>query len=73
MATELPPLRFKTTGSLANLLWLMGRQAPSLAPKLKHGVTSLANMRPGDFVFFAVYALARLVSPMSSFLTLLEY
>jgi hypothetical protein len=25
MAAELPPLRFKTTGSLANLRWLMGR------------------------------------------------
>jgi hypothetical protein len=31
-------------------------------------------MRPGDFVFFAAYALARLVPPLSSFfLTLLEY
>jgi hypothetical protein len=31
-------------------------------------------MRPGDFVFFAAYTLARLVPPLSSFfLTLLEY
>jgi hypothetical protein len=31
-------------------------------------------MRPGDFVFFAAYALVGLVSPLSSFfLTLLEY
>jgi hypothetical protein len=52
----------------------MGWQAPGLAPKLKHGVTSLANMRPGDFVFFTTYALAELVPPLSSFfLTLLEY
>jgi hypothetical protein len=37
-------------------------------------VTSLANMRPGDFVFFAAYALARLLSALSSFfLMLLEY
>jgi hypothetical protein len=52
----------------------MGCQAPGLAPKLKHGVTSLANMGPRDFIFFAVYALAGLVPPPSSFfLKLLEY
>jgi hypothetical protein len=51
----------------------MGWQGPSLASKLKNGTASLANMRPGDFVFFAVYALARLVPLLSSFLTLLEY
>jgi hypothetical protein len=35
---------------------------------------SLANMGTGDFIFFVVYALARLVPPLSSFfLTLLEY
>jgi hypothetical protein len=35
---------------------------------------SLANMRPGDFVFFVAYALAGLVpSLFSFFLTLLEY
>jgi hypothetical protein len=26
--------------------------------KLKHGIVSLANMEPGYFVFFVVYALA---------------
>jgi hypothetical protein len=41
--------------------------------KVKSGAASLANMRPGDFVFFAAYALAGLVPPLSSFLTLLEY
>jgi hypothetical protein len=52
----------------------MGWQTPGLAPKLKHGVTSLANMRSGDFIFFTTYALAELVPPLSSFfLTLLEY
>jgi hypothetical protein len=52
----------------------MGWQAPGLASKLKHGVASLANMGPGDFVFFVAYALAGLVPPLSSFfLTLLEY
>jgi hypothetical protein len=52
----------------------MGCQAPGLAPKLKHGVTSLANMGPREFIFFAVYALAGLVPPPSSFfLKLLEY
>jgi hypothetical protein len=73
MVTEFPPSRFKTTGSLAILWRLMGWRAPGLAPKLKHGVTSLANMRLGDFIFFAAYALAELVSSLSSFfLTLLE-
>jgi hypothetical protein len=52
----------------------MGWQAPGLASKLKHEVTSLANMGPGDFVFFVAYALAGLVPSLSSFfLTLLEY
>jgi hypothetical protein len=40
---------------------------------VKSGAASLANMRPGNFVFFAAYALAGLVPPLSSFLTLLEY
>jgi hypothetical protein len=52
MAAELPPSRLKTTGSLASLRWLMGWQASGHMPKLKHGAASLANMRPGDFVFF---------------------
>jgi hypothetical protein len=74
MAVELPPLRFKMTGSLASLWRLMGWQVSGLAPRLKHGVTSLVNMRLGDFVFFAAYALAGLVPSLSSsFLTLLEY
>jgi hypothetical protein len=50
----------------------MGWQAPQLACKVKSGAASLANMRPGDFVFFVAYDLAGLVSPLSSFfLTLL--
>jgi hypothetical protein len=74
MAGELPPSWFKTTGSLTSLRRLMGWQAPGLASKLKNGAVSLANMRPGDFVFFAAHTLARLVPPLSSFfLTLLEY
>jgi hypothetical protein len=74
MATELPPSWFKTTGSLASLRRLMGWQAPGPAPKLKHRAALLANMRSGDFVFFAAYALAGLVTPLSYFLlTLLEY
>jgi hypothetical protein len=74
MAAELPPSRFKTTGSLASLRRLMGWQAPGLTCKVKSGAASQANMRPGDFVFFATYALAGPVPPLSSFfLTLLEY
>jgi hypothetical protein len=74
MAAELPPSWFKTTGPLASLRWLMGWQAPGLMCKVKSGVASRANMRPGDFVFFMAYALAGMVLPLSSFLlTLLEY
>jgi hypothetical protein len=74
MAAELPPSRFKMMSSLASLQRLMGWQAPGLTFKLKHGAVSLANMRLGDFVFFATYALAGLVPPLSSFfLMLLEY
>jgi hypothetical protein len=73
MAAELPPSRFKMIGSLASLRWLMGWQVPCIACKVKSGATSLANMRPGDFVFFVAYALAGLVPPLSSFLTLLVY
>jgi hypothetical protein len=74
MAAELTPSQFKTTGSLTSLRRLMGWHAPDLAPKLKHGVASLANMGLEDFVFFVTYALAGLVLPLSSFfLTLLEY
>jgi hypothetical protein len=72
MVAELPPSRFKTTGSLASLRRLMGWQAPGLVCKVKSRAASLANMRPGDFVFFTAYALAGLVPPLSSFLTLLE-
>jgi hypothetical protein len=74
MVAELPPSRFKMMGSLASLQWLMGWQVPGLTSKLKHGAASLANMRPGDFIFFETYVLAGLVPPLSSFfLTLLEY
>jgi hypothetical protein len=74
MAAELPPSRFKTTGSLASLRRLMGWQVPGLVCKVKSGAASLANMRSRDFVFFAAYALAALVPPLSSFfLMLLEY
>jgi hypothetical protein len=74
MAAELPPLRFKMTGSLAHLRRLMGWQAPGLTCKVKSGAASLANMRPGDFVSFVAYTLVGLVPPLSSFfLTLLEY
>jgi hypothetical protein len=74
MAAELPSSRFRTMGSLASLRRLMGWQAPGFEPRLKHGIASLANMEPRDFIFFSVYTLPRLVPPLSSFfLTLLEY
>jgi hypothetical protein len=74
MATELPSSWFRMMGSLASLWLLMGWQAPGFEPRLMHGITSLASMEPGDFIFFSAYALARLVPPLSSFfLMLLEY
>jgi hypothetical protein len=52
----------------------MGWQAPGFEHRLKHGVVPLANLAPGDFVFFSAYALAGLVPPVSSFfLMLLEF
>jgi hypothetical protein len=74
MAAELPPSRFRSSGSLASLRRLMGWQAPGFEHRLKHGVVPLANLAPGDFVFFSAYALAGLVPPVSSFfLMLLEF
>jgi hypothetical protein len=52
----------------------MGWQAPSLTPKLKHRVASLAGLVLSLSSFFAVYTLAGLVLSLSSFFfTLLEY
>jgi hypothetical protein len=52
----------------------MGWQAPGFEHRLKRGVVPLANLEPGDFVFFSAYALAGLVPPLSSFfLMLLEF
>jgi hypothetical protein len=74
MAAELPPSRFRSSGSLVSLRWLMGWQAPSFEHKLKRGVVPLTNLAPGNFVFFSAYALAGLVPPLSSFfLMLLEF
>jgi hypothetical protein len=74
MVAELPPSRFRSSGSLASLRWLMGWQAPGFEHKLKRGVVPLANLAPGDFVFFSAYAPAGLVPPVSSFfLMLLEF
>jgi hypothetical protein len=46
MAAELPPSRFKTTGSLASLRRLMGRQVPGLTCKVKSGAAVLAPRPP---------------------------
>jgi hypothetical protein len=54
MAAKLPPSWFKMTGSLSSLRRLMGWQVLGLAPKLKHGVALLANMRPGDCLLCSV-------------------
>jgi hypothetical protein len=74
MAVELPPSRFGSSGSLASLRRLMGWQEPSFEHRLKRGVVPLANLAPGDFVFFSAYALAGLVPLMPLFfLMLLEF
>jgi hypothetical protein len=52
----------------------MGWQAPGFEHRLKRGVMLLANLEPGDFVFFSLHALAGLVPLLSSFfLMLLEF
>jgi hypothetical protein len=71
MAAELPPSWFRSSGSLASLRRLMGWQAPGFEHRLKRGVMLLANLEPGDFVFFSAYALAGLVPPLSSFFHML--
>jgi hypothetical protein len=71
MAAELPPSRFRSSSSLASLRRLMGWQAPGFEHRLKRGVMPLANLAPGDFVFFSAYALAGLVPPVSSFFFML--
>jgi hypothetical protein len=74
MAAELPPSWLRLLGSLASLRRLMGWQVPGFEHRLKRRVVPLANLAPGDFVFFSAYALARLVPPVSSFfLMLLEF
>jgi hypothetical protein len=74
MAAELPPSRFRSSGSLVSLRRLMGWQAPGFEHRLKRGVVPLANLKPANFVFFSAYALAGLVLSLSSFfLMLLEF
>jgi hypothetical protein len=74
MVVELPPSWFRLSISLANLRRLMGWQAPGFKHRLKHRVVPLANLEPGDFIFFSAYALAGMVPPLSSFfLMLLEF
>jgi hypothetical protein len=66
MAAELPPSRFRSSGSLVSLRRLMGWQAPSFEHRLKRGVVPLAKLAPGDFVFFSAYALQLLTSSKAS-------
>jgi hypothetical protein len=74
MAAELPSSRFNSEGSLVPMRKLMGWQSSGYESKVRRGIASLANMRPGDFIFFSAYTLSGLVLPLSSlFLTLLEH
>jgi hypothetical protein len=74
MASKLPSSLFDSEDSLVPLRKLMGWQTPGYESKVQRGIVSLANMWPGDFVFFSAYVLDGLVPPLSSFfLTLLEH
>jgi hypothetical protein len=74
MASNLPRSCFRTLADLMVLLRVLGWQAPGYEDWLRCGVSSLSNLRPGKFIFFACYATAALMPPVSSFLlTLLEF
>jgi hypothetical protein len=54
MAAELPPSRFRSSGSLASLRRLMGWPAPGFKHRLKRGTTLLATMPTLDDIDIAV-------------------
>jgi hypothetical protein len=74
MVSDLSSSRLYTESDLRKLRWVIGWQSPRFDQKMWHGVAPLTGMRPSEFVYFASYALSRLMLPFSSFLfMLLEY
>jgi hypothetical protein len=74
MVSDLSSSRLYTESDLRKLRWVIGWQSPRFDQKMWHGVAPLTGMRPSEFVYFALYALSRLMLPFSSFLfMLLEY
>jgi hypothetical protein len=74
MVSYLSSSRLHTESDLKKLRQLIGWQSLRYDRKMQHGVTPLASMWPGDFIYFASYTLSELVLSFSSFLfTLLEH
>jgi hypothetical protein len=74
MVSDLSSSRLHTESDLRKLRQLIGWQSLRYDRKMQHGVTPLASMWPGDFIYFASYTLSELVLSFSSFLfTLLEH
>jgi hypothetical protein len=74
MASNLLPSRYQTESDLRKLRKVVGWQSLGYYSKTRHGIVSLANMQPINFIFFSSYALSRLELLLSSFLfMLLEY
>jgi hypothetical protein len=74
MASNLSRSCFCSPTNLEALRRVLGWQASGYKVWLRYGVGSPLNLRPREFGFFACYATAGLVPPVSSFLfTLLEF
>jgi hypothetical protein len=72
MASSLPTSRYQSENDIRALRKAIGWQSPGYDSMMRRGMLSLAQ--PGDFVYFSVYALVKLMSPFSSFsLVLLEH
>jgi hypothetical protein len=74
MVFDLSSSLLHTESDLRKLRRVIGWQSLGFDGKMRRGVTSLTGMQPGEFVYFASYALSGLMLPFSTFLfTLLEY
>jgi hypothetical protein len=71
MVSDLPPSYYQTESDLRKLRKVIGWQYSAYDLKMRHGLVSLANMQPGDFVVFSLYALSGLMPPLSSFFFML--
>jgi hypothetical protein len=66
--SNLPRPRLHTPADLVVLRWVLRWQASGYDSWLWCGTLPLANLQPGEFVFFSCYAMVRLVALVSSFL-----